>query len=798
MEHQDFSGPYMIHVIILRGFGNNSTLRTRAKITGTFPSYRYWGGGRAPGRKPEDNLMTSTSRDLKQTELLLANAVKQAPVPIAVVNSDMTIEVMNHAAREILGLSSEDASPGILLRELKTSWRIYDADGGFIPFEQAPMVRALKGEITVRKEVRIVRKDGTERWQMADAEPIYNHRGNLIGAFVVFSDITERRQVQKALLDVHRELEQRVEKRTAELVQVNAELRREINDRLNAEQSIEESRRYAENIINTVRNPLVVLDEELKVVSASRSFYKTFRLTPAQIQGKRFYSINKNQWDISGLKSLLEQIIPKQVYFENFEIEHRFDHLGHKILHLNARRVYDERTQTKHILLVIEDVTEQILVERDRAKREQRRKAAAEIALLGHWELDLLTNTIFWSDEIYHIFDLEYQEFEGTYEAFLDKVHPDDLEFVDKAYTLSVENKTIYDIKHRLLMKDGSIKYVHEKCKTEYDQDGKPLRSLGTVQDVTEQTHKKQQFAGIIGRTKEMQELFDTILELADVNIPVLIQGESGTGKELVAAAIHNKGLRAKKPFVPLNCSALPEGLLESELFGHVKGSFTGAVRDKKGRFELADGGTLFLDEVADLPKVVQAKLLRVLQEGSFQRVGDEKTITVDVRLISAANRDLKQEVKKGHFRDDLFYRISVVPIYMPPLRDRKNDIPLLLEHSLKQAVEEGQFNEGISKEALGVLIDYPWPGNVRELQSAICFALIKSKGKEILPDHLPVELNQYKCERNYRGPSCKLREENVRTVLIQTGGNKSRAAKLLGIGRATLYRFLSEHPHVS
>ena len=739
-----------------------------------------------------------SSKGLGQMTSLLASAVDQAPVPIAVVNSDTTIAVMNPAARETLGLSSEGARPGTLLGELKTSWRTYDAEGEFIPFDQAPLVRALKGEITIRKEVRIVRKDGTERWQMVDAEPIHNHDGELIGACVVFPDITERRRAQKALMDVHRELEQRVEKRTAELVRVNAELRREINDRLNAEQATEESRRYSENIIDTVRDPLVVLDKDLKVVLASRSFYKTFRLTPAQIQGKRFYSINRNQWDIPGLKSLLEQIIPKQVYFENFEIEHNFDHMGHKILHLNARRVYDERTQTKHILLVIEDVTEPTLVERDRAKREQRRKAAAEIALLGHWELDLSTNTIFWSDEIYHIFDLQYQEFEGTYEAFLEKVHPDDREFVDHAYSLSVENKTAYDIVHRLLLKDGSIKYVHEKCKTEYDPDGNPLRSLGTVQDVTEQTHRKQKFAGIIGRTKKMQEIFDTIQELADVNIPVLIQGESGTGKELVAAAIHNKGPRAKKPFVPLNCSALPEGLLESELFGHVKGSFTGAVRDKKGRFELADGGTLFLDEVADLSKVVQAKLLRVLQEGSFQRVGDEKTITVDVRLISAANRDLKQEVKKGFFRDDLFYRISVVPIYMPPLRERKNDIPLLLEHSLKQAAEEGQSNNGISKEALGVLIDYPWPGNVRELQSSIRFALVKSKGKPIRPDHLPVELNQHKNEQITRGPSCKLSEENVRSALSQTGGNKSRAAKLLGVGRATLYRFLSEHPHVA
>ena len=294
-----------------------------------------------------------------------------------------------------------------------------------------------------------------------------------------------------------------------------------------------------------------------------------------------------------------------------------------------------------------------------------------------------------------------------------------------------------------------------------------------------------------------MREIFDTITELADVNMPVLIQGESGTGKELIAAAIHREGVRARKPFVPVNCSALPEGLLESELFGHVKGAFTGALRDKKGRFELADGGTLFLDEIVDMPKFVQVKLLRVLQEGTFERVGDEKTISVDVRIISAANRDLLPEVKKGNFREDLYYRIGVVPIHLPPLRERKNDIPLLIEKFLEKSAQEGLWSKGISKEALAVMIDYPWPGNVRELQSAIKFALVKSRNERIEPEHLPLELIKNADIQVPRNPSGKLSPENVRSALSQTVGNKSKAAKYLGVGRATLYRFLSEHPEI-
>jgi PAS domain S-box-containing protein len=443
-----------------------------------------------------------------------------------------------------------------------------------------------------------------------------------------------------------------------------------------------------------------------------------------------------------------------------------------------------------------------------------------EMALLGHWQLDLVSNTLYWSDEIYRIFDISARDFEANYEAFLNTVHPHDREYVDRAYTESLRNKTGYDIVHRLLLRDGRIKYVHEKCQTEYGEDGKPVRSLGTVQDVTDRVRAQQTFSGIIGGDPKMRELFDAIRDLSNINVPIYVQGESGTGKELVANAIHNRGPRAHEPFVPINCSALPEGLLESELFGHVKGAFTGAIRDKRGRFELADGGTLFLDEVADLPKSVQVKLLRVLQEGKLERVGDEKTISVDVRIISAANRDLRTEVDKGNFRADLFYRIRVVPLLIPPLRERRSDIPLLVDHFIERMAQEGQHSEGISKEVLPVLLDYPWPGNIRELQSALRYALIKSRGELIRPEHLPEELKtlqhgstavesvQYQQPLSPEGlqeDSKEIRAEkpgrvkldriSVIEALKEAGGNKTSAANILRIGRATLYRYLNDNP---
>jgi transcriptional regulator with GAF, ATPase, and Fis domain len=333
------------------------------------------------------------------------------------------------------------------------------------------------------------------------------------------------------------------------------------------------------------------------------------------------------------------------------------------------------------------------------------------------------------------------------------------------------------------------------------DNQGGLAGVIASFRDVTDLIGRKVQagrlnsFAGIVGRDHKMLQIYKQIRELGSNDYPVHITGETGTGKELVAKAIHDEGRQEGGAFVPINCAALPEGVLESELFGHVKGAFTGAVRDKKGRFELAHNGTIFMDEVADLPRSVQAKLLRVLQEGTFERVGGEKTVSVDVRLISATNRKLRHEVETGGFREDLFYRINVFPIHMPPLRQRKGDIPLVAEHLLDKARMEVQKAVDFSDEALGIMVNYPWPGNVRELQSAIRFAIVRCRGRKIQPENLPMELRNWKGTRPSRGPSGKLDTESVRAALTQSGGNKAKAARLLGVGRATLYRFLARFP---
>ena len=353
-----------------------------------------------------------------------------------------------------------------------------------------------------------------------------------------------------------------------------------------------------------------------------------------------------------------------------------------------------------------------------------------------------------------------------------------------------------------ILTARGESRQVEMRITAMKNSRGASVGVVASFRDITEliglrlQLGEVKGFAGILGQDPKMLQIYQEIRNLAGNTYPVCITGETGTGKELVASAIHNESRKAAGPFVPINCGALPEGLLESELFGHERGAFTGAVRDKKGRFELADGGTIFLDEVADLPKMVQVKLLRVLQEGTFERVGGEKTMSVNVRVISATNRDLRHEMQRGAFRDDLFYRINVVPIHLPPLRERKGDIPLLVRHFVDQAVQEGQESPGLSKEALNLMRDYPWPGNIRELQSCVRFAIVRARGRIIRPKHLPLELGKWKVKRPSRGPARKLDQATVREALIKSGGNKAKAARLLGVGRATLYRFLSDLPN--
>ena len=313
-----------------------------------------------------------------------------------------------------------------------------------------------------------------------------------------------------------------------------------------------------------------------------------------------------------------------------------------------------------------------------------------------------------------------------------------------------------------------------------------------------EEVQRKYNFQNLIGKSAHMMHVCEMIKKIAQHKSPVLITGESGTGKELVAKAIHYNGTRSPRSFLAVNCGAIPENLLESELFGHVKGSFTGAIKDKVGRFEMADGGTVFLDEIGDLSPNVQVKLLRFLQQKEFERVGDTRSIKVNVRVIAATHRNLMDRVEQGSFRKDLYYRLKVVEVLLPSLRERREDIPLLVEHFRARFVL--QFHKNIlhvAEDVYKTFLAYSWPGNIRELEHVMEHAFVVCDGAEITVLHLPQE---------FCVPSPSVRvvpvkatvlhcsEDDVRRALEKTAWNKAKAARILGVGRQTLYRKLIEY----
>jgi PAS domain S-box-containing protein len=361
--------------------------------------------------------------------------------------------------------------------------------------------------------------------------------------------------------------------------------------------------------------------------------------------------------------------------------------------------------------------------------------------------------------------------------------------------------------------KDGSPVHVLKNAAVLKDKDGVVVGGVETLADYTGLVDRdrvittlrrelsiEESFEGIIGKSAAMQQVFDLIRSAAHSDAPVAIYGESGTGKELAATAIHRLGGRSEGPFVKVNCAALNESLLESELFGHVKGAFTGADRNRKGRFEAAGGGDIFLDEIGDIPLSTQVKLLRVLQEKEIEKVGDHKPLSIDVRFITATNKDLKVLMEEGRFREDLYYRVGVIPIYLPPLRERPEDIPLLIDTFINRIRLKSRKNiNGMDETALEVLVSYGWPGNIRELINAIEYAFVICPGEEIQQNHLPPGITgkgrypSLKRPKKGRLESSEAKE-TILAALKKTGGNKTEAAEALGISRVTLWKRLKDY----
>lgn len=355
-----------------------------------------------------------------------------------------------------------------------------------------------------------------------------------------------------------------------------------------------------------------------------------------------------------------------------------------------------------------------------------------------------------------------------------------------------------------IMKKDGTCLAVLKNATLLKDEEGNTLGAVETLTDLSEveklmrqvsqlsqQLESEAGFQGIVGKSPAMRRVYEIVERAAQSDAPVILFGESGTGKELVARAVHELGRRKNGPFVQLNCAALNEALLESELFGHIKGAFTGAYRHRIGRFEAADGGDLFLDEIADIPTSTQVKLLRVLETKQFERVGDHRPVSVDVRIITATNKDLLNLVNQKGFREDLFFRINVIPIHLPPLRARLEDIPLLVNTFVSDLrAKTGKPITGLTQEAMELFMAYGWPGNVRELKSALEYAFVIGEQGSVEPSHLPYQIVSLR-----NGPEGNSSEKTALIeALRRANGNQSQAARMLGINRVTVWNRMRKY----
>ena len=561
----------------------------------------------------------------------------------------------------------------------------------------------------------------------------------------------------------------------------------QIAERKRVEESFNQTQKYTESIVETIREPLIVLTPDLKVIAANLSFYETFRVTPQDTEGRFIFDIGNRQWNIPVLRKLLEEIVSQNSLFNNFEVDHTFPYIGRKRMLLNARRIFHEDKGTDKILLAFEDITDRKQAEEALEFSEKRYRRLFETAQDGILILDAETGEI--SDVnpfLEEMLGYSHEEFLGKklweigvfkdveaskaafgelqskgYVRYNDLPletkdgRPIAVEFVSNVYLVNhhkVIQCNIRDITERKHLSEA-LQKTHNELEHRVEERTRELQTaLAEIVTLKEKLEAENiyfrrenkithHFDNIIGQSDGLKYVLYRAEQVAQGNTTVLILGETGTGKELIAFAIHDMSPRKERALITVNCAALPANLLESELFGREKGAFTGADSQQIGRFEIAHGSTLCLDEIGELPLEVQAKLLRVIQYNQFERLGSSNTIKVDVRIIATTNRNLEEEVRKGRFRQDLYYRLNVFPVTIPPLRQRKEDIPLMVKAFIERYARRlGKQITSIQKETMKALQDYPWPGNVRELESIIERAVIMCPGSVLqLADRLEI-----------------------------------------------------------
>ena len=537
------------------------------------------------------------------------------------------------------------------------------------------------------------------------------------------------------------------------------------------------------NPVNALADGIIITDEHLKIINFNQAILRITGFSPDELMGK----------EIKEILPYFEKIDNRVISAVETEMKTR-EGMTIKVL-VSVNPVKSPEGKTNQHLFVIRNIFEYLFLLKQLIQERNFKEAILESILDGVFTVDSQFRITSFNKAAENITGYKKEEVLGKNCSEVMRSPDADARPLRKTLETG-ENVSNYEME--IITKNGKRIPVSVNTAILYDEKGEVIGGVETFRDMSEivrlrnEVRHRFSFGNIIGKSDCMQIIYDKLEVISVTDSNVLIEGETGTGKDLIARTIHYNSMRKDKPFVKINCAAIPENLLESELFGYKKGAFTGAVMDKMGKFEAADGGTIFLDEIGDMPLSLQAKILRVIEEKEFERLGEVKSRKVDVRVIAATNRPLKELVEQGKFRLDLYYRLNVVRIKLPALRERAEDIPLLLDHFIE--VFNKKFNKkvkGVEQRVMDFLLDYSWPGNVRELENVIEHAMIHARGDLIRFDNLPDYLFE---EGESDAVSLEdIEREHILRVLKSVNNNKTLASKILGISRSTLWRKLKE-----
>jgi PAS domain S-box-containing protein len=617
-------------------------------------------------------------------------------------------------------------------------------------------------------------------------------------------------------------LEVRVAERTAKLTEINESLQREIADREQAENDLRRQTEQLDGLLELAPDAVILSDERYYVLRVNREFTRMFGYLPEEVVGRWLPDlIVPDELQDDALKNRDQIDKGERV---SLEVVRRHKNGTHLDLSVSAARVTLAPSQVV-VFVIYRDIGERKAAEEKLRRSEASLLEAQKLSRTGSWAHEISSGIVRITPEVHRIYGIRPDEDPSTAQFFFNRIHPEDWPSFEKTYQKVQAEKSDFKSHFRIRLPDGTVKHIHNIGHPVLNDAGEVVEFVGTAMDVTEQWQARNKlekafdeikrlkdrlhdenlalreqideafmFEEIVGSSAALQGVLSSIVRVAPTDSTVLITGETGTGKELIARAIHKRSQRAGQAFISVNCASTPSSLIASELFGHEKGSFTGALQRRQGRFELAHSGTIFLDEVGELLAETQIALLRVLQERQFERVGSTQSLSTDVRVIAATNRDLSAAIADGRFRADLFYRLNVFPIEVPPLRQRREDIPMLVEYFVKRYAEKaGKQIRTIDRTTLELCRSYAWPGNIRELQNIVERSVILCTGGTFWIDESWL-VSQQPDRLELAGPLTETlqnqEKEMIEAALRESKGRVAGprgAAARLGIPRSTL-----------